>query len=329
MEEKTQNDMFSSLKGLELLDLIVDIENSPLEYRKTLGLAKNITFGIEIEYERMFRQMVSIFIRDNFQSWHSKEDESLLFGGEITSPIMQDEEEKWEELRKICNYLKRRKVVTKYNAGGHIHVGAHILENDCDNWRRFLKIYSVYEDVLFRFLYGDKITGRKKINEYARPTAQLILKNIDRINQANSISDLKAELPIEDRYQSLNLTNTHFDDLTDRIINKNTVEFRSPNSTTEEIVWQNNINALVKLMIASKSSSIDEEYLDFIINKDSFVYKKYAYDEVRLKKVLEFVDLIFDNNIDKIYFLKQYLKEFESYENWNTGLKTKKFLKLY
>lgn len=35
------------------------------------------------------------------------------------------------------------------------------------------------------------------------------------------------------------------------------------------------------------------------------------YNLVYLNQALEFVDLIFENNLDKIYFLKQYLKSFE------------------
>ena len=35
------------------------------------------------------------------------------------------------------------------------------------------------------------------------------------------------------------------------------------------------------------------------------------YDEIFLDQALEFADLIFTNNLDKIYFLKQYLKGFE------------------
>ena len=37
-----------------------------------------------------------------------------------------------------------------------------------------------------------------------------------------------------------------------------------------------------------------------------------AYNEtINLKQALEFCDLIFTNNLDKVYFLKQYLKSFK------------------
>ena len=46
-----------------------------------------------------------------------------------------------------------------------------------------------------------------------------------------------------------------------------------------------------------------------------------------LKKVLEFTDLIFEDNIDKIYFLRQYIKNFEEIEDTNIAFKAKKFIK--
>lgn len=49
------------------------------------------------------------------------------------------------------------------------------------------------------------------------------------------------------------------------------------------------------------------------------------YNKIYLEQALEFADLIFNNNIDKIYFLRQYLKSFESSEI--PLKKAKKFIK--
>lgn len=53
----------------------------------------------------------------------------------------------------------------------------------------------------------------------------------------------------------------------------------------------------------------------------------YRYNIIDLKKSLEFVDLIFDNNLDKIYFLKQYLKDFVDIYNKSKFVKIKKLHK--
>ena len=55
---------------------------------------------------------------------------------------------------------------------------------------------------------------------------------------------------------------------------------------------------------------------------------EYRYNEVCLKDALEFVDLVFDSNIDKIYFLKQYLKDFEDNYALTELTKAKVFYKV-
>ena len=322
-------DKFSALKGLDLLDLITYIENYDLDYRDTLNLNNNVTFGVEIEYERMIKALTDRFIIKNFKDWHSVVDESLKMGGEINSPIMRDEPHRWQELKKVCRYLKRRKVVTRCNAGGHIHIGAQILGSNHNNWRKFIKTYAIYEDILFRFLYGDKITARRGMRVYAPPVADRILFKIKDINAAKDLFELKPNLPITSRSQALNLTNIRYDLLEGVARYKNTIEFRCPNATVEEVIWQNNINALTKLLIATTSPNFDEEFLDYKIENGeaSSVYDYYTYNEVLLKKVLEFVDLIFDNNKDKIYFLRQYIKKFQEIGTSDIAFKAKKFIK--
>ena len=83
------------------------------------------------------------------------------------------------------------------------------------------------------------------------------------------------------------------------------------------------------MLISSKDKKIDSEFLDYKLNHEYFPYleNEYLYNEVNLKKVLEFVDLIFDNNLDKIYFLRQYLKGFQDGYRTVTTLKAKKFVK--
>ena len=45
---QNKNDTFSSLRGVDLQDLLVEIDNNLLEYRNTLNLPKDVTFGVEI-----------------------------------------------------------------------------------------------------------------------------------------------------------------------------------------------------------------------------------------------------------------------------------------
>lgn len=324
--DPNRNDKFSKLRGLDLQDLIVEIENFYLIYRDTIGLESNVTFGLELEYEDVGRKQVNDYVK-NFRYWSSGYDGSVQNGGEIRSPILCDEAKSWEELRKICYFLKSENANTCENAGGHVHIGAHILGKDHNAWRRFLKIYAMYENVLFRFMYGDKISARERINSYAFPIADKILWDLYEINEANSYNQIFEYFP-DERYSAVNFCNVSASqDKVLKCLDKNTLEFRAPNATTEEVVWQNNVNTFAKLMLTSAQSNFDEDYIDYKIDNEIRGKRKYIYNEICLKSALEFVDLIFNNNLDKVYFLRQYFKNFESNYGVIGAVKAKSFIK--
>lgn len=241
---------------------------------------------------------------------------------------MIDEIRYWQELKKICEHLSRRKADTLHNAGGHIHIGTCVLGEDIEAWRNFLKLYTAYENIIFRFIYGDKISGRKKLFKYAPPIADSIYRAMPSIERAYSLSDIRWALPTSDRYAALNFCNVDFYNPESRC-GKNTLEFRSPNATTNAVVWQNNINAFAKMLVASRDKVMDEEFLDYKLKHEYLPYSEneYMYNDVSLKNVLEFVDLVFDNNLDKIYFLRQYLKDFQENYGIKTAVRAKKFVK--
>ena len=306
---QNENNEFIKFRGLDLQELLVEVENYYLEYRNSLGLPNNLTFGIEIEYEGLAKILVSKFIEKNFSNWNSKGDGSLRTGGEITSPIMSDKTEYWDQLKQICQYLTKKNADTEHNAGGHIHIGTPVLGEDVESWKIFLKLYTLYENVLFRFVYGDKINARKKMNKYAPPIADKLYQLLEDIDDTSDVEDLESILP-DQKYAALNFHNVSFYH-PEMNWEKNTLEFRSPNATTNAIIWQNNINALTKMLLASKNKVINEDFLNYKLkNEYMYYYKnKCIYNCINLKDVLEFVDLIFDNNLDKIYFLRQYLKD--------------------
>ena len=101
---------------------------------------------------------------------------------------------------------------------------------------------------------------------------------------------------------------------------RSTIEFRSPNGTFNSIIWQNNVNFLVKLMLYCKSDKFNEGLINSKISymkkvsldsdtRDSFFsFNKYSW--IYIDQAIELADLIFDNNEDKIYFLRQYIKSY-------------------
>lgn len=325
--DSSRNDSFSCLRGLDLKELLIQIEQYFLDYRDSLNLSDNLTFGVEIEYENVSNiNEVDRFIDEEFYSWKSGSDGTVEKGGEIRSPIMSDDVKYWQDLKKICDFLTSKKADTSHNAGGHIHIGAHILGDDVEAWKQFIKVYTAYENVLFRFAYGDKLIGRPKINEYAHPIAAKLYNYRSYFNDAKDMSDIEATLPTDDRYYACNFTNVKFNYL-DSEIRMNTLEFRNPNATTDAVIWQNNINTFAKMLISSKYKIMDEEFLNYKLEHEFIDDYRVLYNIINLKNALEFVDLIFDNNLDKVYFLRQYFKNFQECRFDKNVEETRNFVK--
>lgn len=322
-----KNDSFAFLRGLDLQELLAETEDYFLEYRDTLNLPSDITFGVEIEYESISKISIDKYVKKRLNQWISKVDDSLDSGGEVTSPVMTDKLEYWQELQMICKHLTKKRADTMRNAGGHIHIGACVLGSDIAAWRQFLKLYIAYENVLFRFAYGDKISGRKGLNIYACSIAYSLYKELDSINEATTLGDICIAIMRRKR-NAVNFSNVDFYD-SEGMNYKKTIEFRLPNATTNEVIWQNNINTFTKMLVAARDKVMNEEFLDYKIDKEFFEYygNEYLYDNVNLKNVLEFVDLVFDNNLDKIYFLRQYLKNFEDNYGIKKAVSAKKIVK--
>lgn len=332
--DENKNDYFSDLRGIDLQDLLLETENYLLEYRDGLGLPSDITFGTEIEYEGVFKYRADCYVKANLSNWHSDTDCSLSTGGEITSPIMIDNSKYWYELGNICKYLSEAGADTSHRAGGHVHIGTQALGRDIEAWRQFLKLYTMYESVIFRFGYGDKVNGRERQIKYAPPIADHLYKNLDNINNVRSFSKMRDILifmrdyknyPIP-RYTAINFYNVDYNYPGEQL-EQNTIEFRSPNATTNAIIWQNNINAFAKMLLSARNRNIDEDFLDYKLAHEfvPFCGNEYTYNIVNLKSVLEFVDLVFNNNLDKIYFLRQYLKDFQDGYGVKAATKAKKF----
>ena len=156
----TKNDKYIVLDKNEL---IKKVRSEKIKFSDKLSLDDKISFGLEIECERVNISKLKKFLEQNNFNWILSEDKSLESGIEITSPVLSDNYSVWYDFSVICDYLKRKRVNVNKNSGGHIHIGAHILSDDINNWLNFLIIYSLYEDVIYKFCYGDKAKPRKYI----------------------------------------------------------------------------------------------------------------------------------------------------------------------
>ena len=329
------NTKITSFKGYDLRQLLKLIQGYKLEYRNYLNIDPNSSIGCEIEFDYVKSDKLKPDESDDIEfkpGWILRSDASVTKGGEICSPVFYNSELSWQQFKEVVTYISRRASVSE-NCGSHVHIGAHALGEMAQNWNHFLNIWSVYENVIFRFCYGEYLNGRDNIFKYAFLIAKIIERYfLDMHYEYGSFYNEKIVMPFKEdvfrknlassRYQCVNLTNVgdykHYQPY-------NTIEFRLANGSLNPIIWQNFINLYIHIINYSKSRQYDK---DCIMRRKSILGSQIGnyqtYKDIHLEQALEFADLIFDKNIDKVYFLKQYFKD-NSVTNKHKLVKSKKF----
>ena len=327
------NDKLSEISKKELDELLLYIDKYYLEYRESLGFTSRDTFGIEIEIEHFigwkdlafyaFQRKLDDVVGN--REWKAKNDRTLCEGREIASEVLIDESSSWEKIKKVCAYAKTQGKIG-INCSSHVHGGSQILGENPLYWHRLFRLWSVYENVIYRFCYGEYLTHRPNITTYARPAALFFEERLALLGDDFDYNLIKMLNTIEprnmfDRY-SKKFGISYWRMLADddyqlyedfnKINDGCTVEYRAPNPTLDEIVWQNYINFFIKFMLYCRSDKFDEEILNRRKSEVISIFSNIEeYSKIYLDQAIELCDLIFDNNLDKIYFLRQYIKSFE------------------
>ncbi len=316
---KNDNLIFSHLHIYDLHDLIKLINDYTLVYRNKLSVNTKTSFGLEIEFINPNKEII------HCGDWSYKSELSIDTNGyELSSPIFHNNLKDWLEIKNVCNFVKDHMLYTP-ESGGHIHIGSSTFQAKYQYWYNFLALYAAYEEIIYRFAFGEYLNGRKGIVEYAQNCKSHFIyylnkvKYQDIINKHLYYSESIFGNMQQNRNHALNLTNVKD---TCRNTNKNTLEFRVINGTFEEIIWQNNINLILNMVKYAKSDNFD---INLIKNRFNNVeYSEYA--KIHFDKAIEFCDLIFNNNLDKVYFLRQYLKNMKSTHKTAILVKADKFI---
>lgn len=291
-----------------------------IPYREQLGFDKTVKFGTEIEFDKANYYAIerALLNRKLLKDWTLEDDFTVRniynihgLGGEITSPILHDYKKCWTQLKSACNLIRQNKGLINDRCGAHIHIDSSILKNNPKYILNFVKLWTVYEHVIYRFAYGEYDKERKTLYDYAAPSSGYFYETILNIKEHGLIEkaqDFYSYLFQCSIFNSINagISFLHCSGLVEDD-NKNTIEVKCPNGTLNEVIWQNNINFFVKLLEYCASSRYDEEF----INKKLQNYKFKKLDEYRniyLDDAIELSNLIFEKEEDKFYFLKQYLK---------------------
>ena len=321
------NWLLTQMSNSDLQDFLALVNKYPLEFRDTLALNKSLTFGLEIECERLLLKRARKIVRekniryhlDSENNWQVTTDLSLKGGCEVTSPILNDSEFSWHQIYEVCKDLQRFAKI-KTQAGAHIHIGAHVLDDDGQKLWQFIQLWLAYENIIYRFGYGEFLTARPNIQNYAYPIAKILQTHYEFFqnlgNHDASVNELFYYLFLllhrQVHHQTGRNKALNFNNVVDfhSHLYMNTIEFRSPNGTLNPIIWQNNVNLFANMLTNRELFQPDLVAARIEANKDKY-QELFTYQEINLPQAIEFCDLVFAHNIDKVYFLRQYLKNSE------------------
>lgn len=324
--KENENDTLSKLSFLELRYFLYYLDKYYLEYRDKLGISNDITFGIELELENFngtyadlwpFECQINKIIGN--KDWTIKNDLTLIFGRELATGVYTDNKKTWNDIFNVCDYASLYLEVGERSAG-HINIGSQILGNNALYWYRFLKLWSVYENVIYRFSYGEYLSYFPFIKFGSKPVSYILLDRLDYLKtflNEDAHRLIINAFPREISPGFLKKNGISFYKMFDKLDYSkyeydNVIEIRSPISTLDTVIWQNYVNFFVHLLLYCKSDKFDDDILESRRNKiKDIVLDIDNYDNIYLDNAIELSDMIFDNNLDKIYFLRQYLKNFE------------------
>lgn len=265
------------------------------------NLANEFTYGIEIEFEGIDLCLVNTKLKEkNLNNWMVESDLSVTednIGGEIVSDILKGSQKDYDELNIVCEILKNNGGYVSEFTGGHIHVGAHVLGNDVKNFKRLLKTWLAFENVIYRFAINDSKKLRAYYMSSAMPySAKLCekLRQLDRINSFENLYEYIMKIKESEVEYGINLNNLNlvngvrekkdsceelsirefldivFKDeakeqkltLNNEISYRNTIEFTIFNSSLNSEIWKENIIFLKSLLLYVMSPSFDEVMIE-------------------------------------------------------------------
>jgi len=275
-------------------NLSYNLRNHPLSYRNTLTIPQNIKFGLELEIDKINPELVYKLVKKEFgEKWIIKEDRSLTRGenAEIIPPVFTNTKQTWILLKRLSILLEKLNP-TYDNCSFQINFDEDFLPTQKDKII-FLKLYAMYEDIIYRFSQGEDHEYRDTIEIYAYP----IINNLKTLLQYADDDFLLESFQNNKRY-GLSFKNNP----------KKLIEFRSPNMTNNPILWQNYITFFYYLLDFASKKDYSLREIDKYIEEFNKAYLLDNYSLEKKEKAISLTKKIFPHKIDQIYFLHQYLE---------------------
>lgn len=266
--------------------------NNTFEYRSILTIPSRIRFGLELELESVELGEVHEAVKTTLgDDWIVKIDESLKKdnNAEISTPVLQNKKDTWIILKKLGEILERLNP-TYDNCSFQVNFDGKLLPN-LEDRVRFLKLYAMYEDIIYRFSQGEDGKYRDSLEKHASPII-LALKSCQGYGK-DTIVDYFSD-------------NKRFG-VVFKTKEKNLIEFRTPNATSNPILWQNYITTFYYLLKFATNRKYPQKEIDEYIDKFMSFYLLERYERLREDKALKLSTMIFSHKQDQLYFMNQYI----------------------
>ena len=337
--------ILKDLKKEELSSLLTNISNMPLNYRNKLNIREDILFGNEIEVNNLDEEKAGMivdilnnrYLYDSYDYFYNPEENTC--DAEIATPPLNNTEFNWKLLNKAYDMIASNGAKISNNTSSHIHISSNLI-NTTDKLTTLLKIIYTFEDIIFKFGYGYENKPRKYILADSQPifasllNPEYITSYIKSLDTSKDLKNNLIHLKTHNRLDYVNFKYFNIDKFIDFKKSKDHIEFRNFNGTLYPEIAQNNINLVANIIESIIDNRINLKLLDklykaelfkrsdtsLIINNAVFHayvedFDKYnmivnSYSNPNINKAIIFSDMIYKEDIDKLYFLKQYLKLF-------------------
>lgn len=357
---------FFNMSKSKLKDALMAANIETLSFRKKLSLPPSITFGNEIEVNDLDLSSASKIV-SSFNNIHHLNNnngfavtEDYSVASEIITPILKDKESHWNSFGVMYDTLKMTSATIGKNTSSHVHIGMEKIDS-FDKLSTLIKTLVVFEPIIFMFGYGYGDQPREFIK--AKPFSSIYSMVMTPSKVASFVNMLDFYFMFSDdaiikQFNSFNNNDNKYravfnfrcfdiEKLLGYYKCNDHMEVRCFNGTLDKEIAQNNINLVASIVNAVASDRIDSQYIDtlyyqyinltynydcYVANLDARDCDSYnrllaSYRMLDLNKALKLADMVFVDDRDKLYFLKQYLKLFNKNEEYvNNLLKQKEVI---
>lgn len=257
-----------------------------------LSIPRREKIGLELEVNGITIALMSDILKD-FPDYKVQNDKSILYtGSEIATPILHNKKRELNELKKVL--LLVSSVPHDFeDCSLQINFDYSLIAKD-ENFQTFLKVFAIYEDIIYHYSIGSAYYFRNTIDVYASPIRNFL------------ISYFNAKLPLI--YLFEHFTNNKRDAISlknnKEKYHKSILEYRSINGTLDYDEIMDYITFFYYLTISYRR--VDKEKIDDSFKKLSPMIYLDSYFVRKMRKAEEFADLIFPKENDKGLFLSRY-----------------------